>query len=280
MDIFNPNHYIPRLYLEEEISSITNLDIDKLNHKFASENFFQSPQATEDYKAFELDENKNINISKEKQIIDFISGKKGFYTTNFEVHSNCVLVLRSNPFTEQLIYHNINFIVNKGSSLKLFIYNNIDKPFKIKNNFIFNIGENSKVEVEVLSLTKKEQYLDDSIAFIHSKNSQSTINYRSFTQGTTVSQVNSVIPINAENSQTSQNLKHTMMEEGAKIFSKPNLEILNPNVSASHGNSIGTISDDDLQYLAFRGINSNSANKLIVQSQNEHFVNNIIEAFC
>jgi Fe-S cluster assembly protein SufD len=65
----------------------------------------------------------------------------------------------------------------------------------------------------------------------------------------------------AEAYQTNRNL---VLSEGARAESIPNLEILANDVQCSHGSTVGPIDDDQLYYLASRGIPPEAAERLIV----------------
>ncbi|HEY3834135.1 MAG TPA: Fe-S cluster assembly protein SufD, partial [Acidimicrobiia bacterium] len=65
----------------------------------------------------------------------------------------------------------------------------------------------------------------------------------------------------AEAYQTNRNL---VLSEGARAESIPNLEILANDVQCSHGSTVGPIDDDQLYYLASRGIPPDAAERLIV----------------
>ena len=70
--------------------------------------------------------------------------------------------------------------------------------------------------------------------------------------------------------QANQNL---MLGERAEIKSIPGLEICADDVSCSHGATVGRIDEDELFYLAARGIPLVEAEQLIVQG----FFDEIIE---
>ena len=65
----------------------------------------------------------------------------------------------------------------------------------------------------------------------------------------------------AEAYQTNRNL---VLSEGARAESIPNLEILANDVQCSHGSTVGPIDDDQLYYLASRGVPPEDAERLIV----------------
>lgn len=282
MDIFNPDHYIPRLYKDEPskgkcknniydyMMSLNQTKPYGMNVVLATNN--QSFV----HNAFTLTLNTKLHLHNAHKAFTFIADEKGTFKTKFLIEGDCTIILDSYIVTQQLIYHYIDFKVLPNSKLNLFIYCK-ESEQKLKNNIDIQLEDNAQIEINCLSLVGQQQYQDDSIAVTHGKDSSSVINYRSFSNGFTVSQVNSIIPAQSQGAKTEQHLKHTMMSEGAKIFSKPNLEILNPNVVAGHGNSIGSISDDELHYLAFRGINEQRANLLIVENETQNFVLKILD---
>lgn len=61
--------------------------------------------------------------------------------------------------------------------------------------------------------------------------------------------------------QTNHNL---VLNEGAHADSVPNLDILENDVACSHGSTVGPVDEDQLYYLASRGIEPGEAERLIV----------------
>ena len=55
-----------------------------------------------------------------------------------------------------------------------------------------------------------------------------------------------------------------MLTEGAEAKSVPNLEIEADDVKCSHASTVGPIDDDQLYYLATRGVPPEEAERLIV----------------
>lgn len=282
MDIFNPDHYIPRLYKEEPSKGKCKNDFyDYLmsinqNKPYGMNVVLATNNQSFVHNAFSLSLTTTLNLHNVHKAFTVIADEKGTFKTKFLIEGECTIVLDSHIVTQQLVYHNIEFSVSPNAKLTLFIYCK-ESEQKLKNNISIHLADNAQIEINCLSLVGQQQYQDDSISVTHGKDSSSIINYRSFTNGFTVSQVNSIIPAQSQGAKTEQHLKHTMMSEGAKIFSKPNLEILNPNVVAGHGNSIGSISDDELRYLSFRGINEERANLLIVENETQNFILKILD---
>jgi Fe-S cluster assembly protein SufD len=64
-----------------------------------------------------------------------------------------------------------------------------------------------------------------------------------------------------------------LLNPGAKIYTKPQLEIYADDVKCSHGATVGQLNEDALFYMQSRGINKNAAQKLLMSG----FANEILE---
>ncbi|MCH9632868.1 MAG: hypothetical protein S4CHLAM6_12120 [Chlamydiae bacterium] len=60
--------------------------------------------------------------------------------------------------------------------------------------------------------------------------------------------------------------QNCLLSEGAKCYSKPNLEIFADDVKASHGSTTGQIDSEHLFYLQSRGLSKKEAQKLLLQA--------------
>lgn len=286
MDIFNPNHYVPRTFLEENANPP--FIIDEENLLFFRKNIFPDfdikiinsyhpvePQNTTFDNSMYLLTSNNQHvihyINNGKLILENISLTKSKLLRHIHVSGNCELYVLTNNFSEQLSYISMNVFLEEGAHLKVYTLN-MHNLQKVKYAFTYYLNAQAKLEVETLSSIAPNQYQDDSIQVIHASGSESQINYRSLTQGFTVSQVNSIIPKNASKASTSQHLKHTMLSDKAKIFSKPNLEISNSDVLASHGNSIGAFDSENIFYLEQRGLTKENAIQILLESEVEDFL--------
>ncbi|MFT5659681.1 MAG: Fe-S cluster assembly protein SufD [Sulfurimonas sp.] len=78
---------------------------------------------------------------------------------------------------------------------------------------------------------------------------------------------------NAPYSNASQNAKAILLDEHARMYAKPQLEIYIDELEASHGSSIGTLDEEALFYLCSRGIRLEDARKILVLS----FANRLID---
>lgn len=71
-----------------------------------------------------------------------------------------------------------------------------------------------------------------------------------------------------------QNSKAVLLNDGAYMASKPQLEIYIDDVEASHGSTIGELDEDQLFYLRSRGISLTEARKILILA----FANEIIDS--
>lgn len=194
---------------------------------------------------------ENIVVNQSDSWIEIQSHKKCNYT-------HLVTNLYNNIF-----YQDITFDHHKKSSCYFLQYEQLSKN-KVNQKHILHEG--SCIDISCVNKLMPKQIRDDYIEIEHiEKQTNSSINYLSLNSGKSVSQINSVINELAFNSETHQHIKHLLIAENAQSFSKPTLMIDNPLVVASHGNSIGSYSEEDLFYLMQRGISLEKA-KEIVQS--------------
>jgi len=68
----------------------------------------------------------------------------------------------------------------------------------------------------------------------------------------------------AEKSVAFQTNRNLVLTEGADARSVPNLEIEASDVKCSHASTVGPVDDDQLYYLATRGVPPEEAERLIV----------------
>jgi Fe-S cluster assembly protein SufD len=68
----------------------------------------------------------------------------------------------------------------------------------------------------------------------------------------------------AQHSRAFQTNRNLVLTEGAEAMSVPNLEIEADDVQCSHASTVGPIDDDQLYYLATRGVPPDEAERLIV----------------
>lgn len=99
--------------------------------------------------------------------------------------------------------------------------------------------------------------------------------YAGSSMGTFVGKV-TVAP-HAAHSSVQQLYKSVLLSEQARAFVKPELEIDNYDIKASHGASIGQLDPEALFYLCSRGLSLNAARALLVKSMTAEILEAIAE---
>jgi len=95
---------------------------------------------------------------------------------------------------------------------------------------------------------------------------QSTELYKSILDGNAVNVFNGRILVrpNAQKTIAFQSNKNVLLDTGAKIYTKPQLEIYADDVKCSHGATVGQLNEDALFYMQSRGINKTIAQQLLM----------------
>lgn len=200
---------------------------------------------------------EDINIQKSQQNLNIISSGNNYY------------YYLNNHISEQLFLNNIQFELSEKLHTYFIVLNNLQRH---KNKTIYNLKENSELINLNFSSIQIGQMQDDSIECIHDKNSKSKIYYESLNSGKISTQVNSIINNNAFDCEIQQKIKHICLHKNAVTNSKPNLIIENPQVLASHGNSIGSFNTNDLFYLEQRGLSKQIAYETLSNSILHKFI--------
>lgn len=267
MDRFNVDHYLDKRF--------QSLDLEKVNHD--NELFF---------KVSNILNNKNISyffVNENTAQLDFKDGLN-IVLVNYSVnqHNSIVLTVNKNSkiiwielnAKNSCVYNNNKFEVKADLEfIKIHLGNHVKS--NVKNNFWFFIGDGYKLNFKAFSMVATSYVLDDAVELIHNGNNAfSNLDYYSFLSGKIVTQVNTTIEKNAINNESHQNLKHILLEKSSQCFSKPNLQIENNKVVASHGNAVSTLSKNDLFYLMQRGLNYQNCLSLIMSSRLSEVIDN------
>lgn len=292
----NPYHFFDSKLLEFKSDFVANSNwqekLEERKKSFANYSFIVTDNESVLYSDFVIawafnDEGMHINFdsSTPKNIywINIHIGTKEIFISSEEginlIHENIVITTIKNvlylKFKENTIYTNL--IENNSTGIfhqylafkhfkenSCFFLQNENQSRNKVNQKHYLLKEKCKANVLILNKVQKKQLRDDFIEFEHlSPDTQSEIKYFAINGGKAVSQVNSIINTEAINSETHQHIKHILINETAQSFSKPNLMIQNPEVIASHGNSIGSYNDDEIFYLMQRGMPLETAKSII-----------------
>lgn len=128
-------------------------------------------------------------------------------------------------------------------------------------------GKNSSVDIIGLYKGTGKMHTDIALAITHTgAGTKSRVNFKAALEGVSrLSFIGNVrIEKNAKNTDAGMGARALLLSDMAQAFIKPDLEILNHEVKASHGSSIGRISAQDLFYLQSRGLSITEAKRICI----------------
>jgi len=138
------------------------------------------------------------------------------------------------------------------------------------------LQKNSHINSYHLLFSKSDSNIGTVSKIIHEdENAKSIQKSKNILQDKTKAIFDALIKIenSAKGSITHQNSQAILLNDGALMASKPQLEIYIDDVEASHGSTIGELDKDQLFYLRSRGISEAEAKKLLILA----FANEMID---
>lgn len=138
----------------------------------------------------------------------------------------------------------------------------------VRNNldFIHN-GENIHSFMNGITIIGKDQLVDHHTAVHHNTpNCESYQNYKGIYKDHSHGVFNGKVFVNkiAQKTNAYQQNNNILLDEGATIDTKPQLEIFADDVKCSHGCTVGQLNEDAMFYLRARGISKNKAQALLL----------------
>lgn len=191
--------------------------------------------------------------------------------------NNCVTVceLRKNSelhhtrIQEDTGYHtsNLEYHLQNDARLNTLFFNSGTELYRGDVNISIN-GQNAAAELNGLSLLKNNQHMDMRVivdhAYPHCKSNQ-FFKYILDDKSTGVFNGRVIVQKDSQKTNSSQSNKNLLMSKNASMHSNPQLEIYADDVSCSHGSTTGELNEDIIYYLRSRGIDNESAQKLMVE---------------
>jgi Fe-S cluster assembly protein SufD len=272
-------HFDPMYYLGHALSE-KNLHIDfKSDCSVTLRHVFSAKEKTIPYR-ITLNIAENIHV-KLFDILEDMDTKDIFVSSGYDitVGENATFTL----IQEKTTYEN-------GSSY-IFSHNANVEPCGTFNLHTFDFGEGkslqlikakAKEEANInsyhLLFAKEQSNIGTVSKIIHQgKNSKSTQKAKNILQDKAKGIFDALINIqnSAKGSITHQNSQAILLNDGAFMASKPQLEIYIDDVEASHGSTIGELDKDQLFYLRSRGIQENEAKKLLILAFANEMIDNL-----
>ena len=128
-------------------------------------------------------------------------------------------------------------------------------------------GENAECSINCLSLSRRNQHIDNSIMINHNfphTHSSQLVKSVLFDNSSGVFNGRTIVKKDAQKIEAHQLNKNLLLSKTAKMNSIPQLEIYADDVKCSHGSTTGQLDDDALFYFQSRGIPKNDAFILLV----------------
>jgi len=193
--------------------------------------------------------------------------------THIGENSKLEIVNHSEKLNTKQIYHFYGCI-NKNSKL---IHHVLDISGNLlKNNYYIDLDKSrSEYLFNGLNISNNKEHYDNYIQINHnSPYTVSNLNYKIIANQNSKSILfaKSIINENSFSSEAYQKNNNLILSDKARVHSNPQLEIYNDDVKCSHGSATGQIDDDAIYYMMTRGIDRQTAKKLILNS----FINEII----
>ncbi len=223
-----------------------------------------------------LSDNSSIHIRQyflayEKTINGFIN-----HNNNFLVKNNATLVI--DKFQElNNNFHISNDCIDQEESSK-FISNTFSMSGLLTRNDILNNvnGENCHSELNGIFTPFKNNHIDNHTTINHHvPNCKSFENYKGIMKENGVGVFNGKVIVheNAQKIEAFQQNNNILLDEEAKIYSKPELEIYADDVKCSHGSTTGQFDQESIFYLRARGLSLKKAKELMILG----FINEVIQ---
>ena len=213
-----------------------------------------------------------VNKNSEANFLDLTSYIKENNWTNvfYEVYLEKNSKVRMSNFSlnqsMNLNTSSYNFHLEKEALLE---FASINKGNSKKDIRVFLNGENSKVDIKGMLLSRLIENSDIFCKVTHNAfSSNSKQDWRMISADTSKTSLNGKIKImkGAKNSSGNFFSKALLLNDKAKAFSKPELEIFEDDVSCSHGSSFGELEKDKVFYLQSRGFSKKEAIEMLVSA--------------
>lgn len=143
------------------------------------------------------------------------------------------------------------------------------------------LGEQAEITLNGLHMPGENQYMDARVEMVHDAlHTQSNQTFKSLAgaSGQSVFSGKILVARGAQKTNAYQHHQGMLLDESAKIYTKPQLEIYADDVKCSHGATTGQLDEEALFYLRARGISYRTARKLLLASFCDAFTSQLPES--
>lgn len=213
-----------------------------------------------------LEENEDVE-SNSNTVFDFV------LSPNSVCRHYVLQNLSDNQY--HIAYYNVN--QQQDSSYKNY---NINFGAKLSRQDIVTnqVGSNSSSELYGLFLPQGTQHMDSHLKVFHNNaHGKSIQDYRGVLSDRGHGVFNGMVYVaeGTVDNNAAQSSKNILLSKHAQVDAKPELQIYADDVVCSHGATIGKLDEDAIFYLQSRGIDKESAKKLLILAFINHIANKI-----
>lgn len=224
----------------------------------------------------------NVGKNSSSQVIEHYLGEN-----ETDYWNNCVTVcelgknseLHHTRIQEDTGYHtsNLEYHLQNDARLNTFFFNSWTELYRGDVNISFN-GQNASAELNGLSLLKNNQHMDMRVIADHANphcTSNQFFKYILDNKSTGVFNGRVIVQKDSQKTDSSQSNKNLLLSKSSSMNSNPQLEIYADDVRCSHGSTTGQLDEEVLYYLRSRGIDSLTAQHLMVKGFAGELLTNI-----
>ncbi|MEO6198300.1 MAG: Fe-S cluster assembly protein SufD [Dehalococcoidia bacterium] len=175
-------------------------------------------------------------------------------------------------------YHvgRLNTVLRRDSTFQSLVYETGSHLGRLDAVTLFD-DTGSSASLRGLYITSGDQHIDNLITIDHAKpHNTSRLSYKGILDGKSSAVFGGTVFVRkgADKTDSHQQDKNLLLSEEAVVNSKPALEIYADDVKAGHGATAGAVADEALFYMQSRGIDAETAMRLLVQG----FASEILDA--
>lgn len=208
----------------------------------------------------------NVEVDLLITSMDKIQNSVNNNVIEINVEQNSKLKIFFDHYFNNSFFHNFVYLnISDNADVRLVFKTFYPKYEKNHIKCLIN-GIDSNLTIFILAKLDNIDHVDYRTENIHLKsNSKSLSVYRSIANGKSTSIYTGMLRIekDAKYCNAYQNSRNILLSEKAKVQTIPELEILNQEVSCTHGAVVSSIDEESIYYFMSRGVSREEAIKLI-----------------
>ncbi len=272
-DHYDPIYYISHLLTKRVIKVQVNRDMKlKINHSFSKDKTLSSYRIV-------IDLGEGVELELDEEFIDLsVNESLSFYGLDIRVKEGAKLTwVRDQKVDESSInmIASHSLTLNKEAKAKVATYD--FGASRVLHIYKIDLFKSSKLDIDHLIYSSHEAQRGNIIEINHKEESASTTqNARHILNDSSRAIFDALIRVDksAKYAITHQNNQSILLQDGAYMISKPQLEIYIDELEASHGSTTGEINPSQFFYLQSRGIKKDEAKKMLIYA----FAKDLIES--